>query len=160
MLSGGMVTKLAAARIAIGAGCRMAIADGRIMHPIAAIAEGARCSWFLPTASPRNARKKWIAGSLKPVGSLTVDDGALQGARVRQEPAARRRRRVSTASSSAAMRCACWTSRAARWRAGSAPIRPPMPGASWGTRAVKSKRCLGYRGRDEMIHRDDLVVGG
>src|SRR4029077_16419855 len=76
--SGGMVTKLAAARIAIGAGCRMAIADGRIMHPIAAIAEGARCSWFLPAASPRNARKKWIAGSLKPVGSLIVDDGALK----------------------------------------------------------------------------------
>ena len=67
--SGGMVTKLAAARIAIGAGCRMAIADGRRLNPLAAIAEGARCSWFLPAGSPLTARKNWIAGALKPVGA-------------------------------------------------------------------------------------------
>src|SRR3546814_16117391 len=79
--SGGMVTKLAAARVALGAGCRMAIADGRRMNPLQAIAEGAPCSWFLPAASPLTARKKWIAGSLKPVGTMTVDDGALAALR-------------------------------------------------------------------------------
>ena len=76
--SGGMVTKLAAARIAIGAGCRMAIADGLRLNPLKAMAQGARCSWFIPAGSPLTARKKWIAGALKPVGSLTVDDGALK----------------------------------------------------------------------------------
>src|SRR5947207_5180812 len=53
--SGGMVTKLAAGRLAIAAGCRMAIADGRRMNPLAALAEGAPCSWFLPLAGPLTA---------------------------------------------------------------------------------------------------------
>src|SRR5262249_11414820 len=58
--SGGMVTKLAAARIAMTAGCRMAIADGRRMNPLSAVVDGARCSWFLPAAGPKTARKRWI----------------------------------------------------------------------------------------------------
>src|SRR5262249_52580903 len=76
--SGGMVTKLAAARIAVGAGCRMAIADGRRRHPLRAIAEGAACSWVLPAGTPLSARKKWIVGSLNPVGTMTLDAGALK----------------------------------------------------------------------------------
>src|SRR5262249_8787233 len=74
--SGGMVTKLAAARIAMGAGCRMGIALGKPLHPIAAIETGARVTWFLPSAEPRTARKRWIAATLRPSGALTVDDGA------------------------------------------------------------------------------------
>ena len=64
--SGGMVTKLAAARIAVGAGCRMVIADGRELHPLAAIQNGARATWFLSQVEPRTARKRYIAASLKP----------------------------------------------------------------------------------------------
>src|SRR5690606_32602426 len=64
--SGGMVTKLAAAKIATGAGCRMAIANGRRLNPLKAMEEGARCTWFLAAVEPRTARKRWIAGSLKP----------------------------------------------------------------------------------------------
>ncbi len=75
--SGGMVTKLAAARIAMSAGCRMAIADGRRMNPLQAILDGGTCSWFLPASEPKTARKRWIAGSLKPTGTLVVDAGAL-----------------------------------------------------------------------------------
>ena len=60
--SGGMVTKLAAARIAMSAGCRMAIADGRRMNPLQAILDGGTCSWFLPASEPKTARKRWIAG--------------------------------------------------------------------------------------------------
>src|SRR6266850_2631820 len=76
--SGGMVTKLTAARVALGAGCRMAIANGRMMHPLRAIREGGTCTWFLPAATPLTARKTWIQGALKPVGKLVVDDGALK----------------------------------------------------------------------------------
>ncbi len=157
--SGGMVTKLAAARIAVGAGCRMAIADGRVMHPIAAVAEGARCTWFLPAASPRTARKKWIAGSLKPVGSLTVDDGALralsQGKSLLPAGVAgvegefergdavrvldRQGREVARGLSAYS----------------AADARRIM-----GHKSREIEARLGYRGRDEMIHRDDLVVGG
>jgi glutamate 5-kinase len=155
--SGGMVTKLAAARIAIGAGCRMAIADGLRLNPLAAMAEGARCSWFIPAGSPLTARKKWIAGALKPVGSLTVDDGALKalsggksllpagvvavegrferGDAVRVLDRTRREvaRGLSAYSASDALRI-------------------------MGHKSREIEALLGYRGRDEMIHRDDLVV--
>ncbi len=66
--SGGMVTKLAAARIAVGAGCRMAIANGRRLHPLKALEGDARATWFVPASGPRTARKAWIAGSLNPTG--------------------------------------------------------------------------------------------
>ncbi len=75
--SGGMVTKLAAARIAMSAGCRMLIANGRQMNPLQAVIDGAKCSWFLPQAEPKTARKRWIGGTLKPSGTITVDAGAL-----------------------------------------------------------------------------------
>jgi glutamate 5-kinase len=157
--SGGMVTKLAAARIAIGAGCRMAIADGQRMHPLAAIAEGARCTWFLPTATPRTARKKWIGGSLKPVGSVSVDDGALRAL-----------------ASGKSLLPAGITHVAGDFERGDAVRvldkagREVARGLSaysaadarriMGHKSREIEGRLGYRGRDEMIHRDDLVVEG
>ena len=74
--SGGMRTKLLAARIAGGAGCAMAIALGTRDHPLRALEEGVRCTWFLPQPEGRSSRKRWIAGSLAPLGALTVDGGA------------------------------------------------------------------------------------
>ena len=79
--SGGMRTKLAAARVAMQAGCAMAIAVGHVPHPLRALAEGGRCTWFMPMADGRTARKRWIGGSLKPAGTLTVDDGAARALR-------------------------------------------------------------------------------
>jgi len=76
--SGGMRTKLVAARIATGSGCAMAIALGHPLHPLRALAEGARCSWFLPAPDGRSARKRWIAGTLAPLGVMVVDDGAAR----------------------------------------------------------------------------------
>ena len=76
--SGGMVTKLDAARIAMAAGARMAITDGTDAHPLRRLEEGARCTWFVPTANPKTARKRWIASALKPAGVIIVDDGALK----------------------------------------------------------------------------------
>ena len=75
--SGGMVTKLTAGRIALTAGCRMVIAHGHDLHPLRRIQAGARCTWFLPAATPQAARKQWIAGTLKPAGALVVDEGAV-----------------------------------------------------------------------------------
>src|ERR1700736_1552034 len=80
--SGGMVTKLAAARIAMQAGCHMLIAEGRpklgqasgsIARPLAAIEAGARATLFLPRSEPRSARKAWIAAAVNPAGALIVD---------------------------------------------------------------------------------------
>ena len=74
--TGGMATKITAAKIAVGAGCHMCVALGRELHPVRRIEEGARCSWFYPSASPATMRKQWIAGTLQPVGELYVDAGA------------------------------------------------------------------------------------
>jgi glutamate 5-kinase len=74
--SGGMRTKIEAAKIAADAGCATAITKGEQNNPLKRLAEGARATWFLASASPRQAYKAWIAGSLAPQGFLIVDQGA------------------------------------------------------------------------------------
>src|SRR6188472_699736 len=78
---GGMTTKIEAGKIATTGGIHMVIASGRVVHPLSAISEGGRCTWFLTPANPVTARKKWIAGSLEPKGTLTVDAGAVAALR-------------------------------------------------------------------------------
>ncbi|PZX19880.1 glutamate 5-kinase [Palleronia aestuarii] len=74
---GGMRTKLMAARTAMGAGCALAIARGDDLHPLEALRNGARATWFLPQTDPQAARKAWIA-AMKPQGALRIDAGAAQ----------------------------------------------------------------------------------
>lgn len=76
--SGGMATKLAAAKIATKAGCRMCIMDGRDESPLTRLTEGETCTWFEPLDNPKKARQQWIAGTLKPSGTLTIDAGAAK----------------------------------------------------------------------------------
>jgi glutamate 5-kinase len=155
--SGGMVTKLAAARIALAAGCRMAIAEGAPLHPLARIEDGARCTWFLPAAEPRTARKRWIAGMLNASGTLIVDDGAaaalrrgtsllppgvvaVEGQFERGDPVVVR----SRAGRELGRGLSAYSAADAR--------------AIAGHKSGEIEAILGYRGRDEMIHRDDLVM--
>lgn len=74
--TGGMVTKILAAQIATESGCPMIIADGRNNNPIQAISDGAKCSIFLAQNSLTAARKKWLNATLEPKGQLTIDKGA------------------------------------------------------------------------------------
>ena len=62
--TGGMVSKLIAARMATSSGCAVVLAHGQTEQPLAAVEAGARCTLFTPTTSPRRARKDWIAASL------------------------------------------------------------------------------------------------
>lgn len=155
--SGGMVTKLAAARIAVRAGCHMAIADGRVLSPLAAIADGARCTWFHAEIEPRTARKRWIAGSLSPMGRIAVDAGAI-GALKRGKsllPAGVIRVEGSFERGDAVVvedhdggevaRGLCAYS--------AADARRIM-----GHKSGEIEARLGYRGREEIIHRDDLAL--
>ena len=74
--TGGMATKIAAARIAVWAGCHMAVTRGDVHGPISAVLSGAKTSWFKAQADPKTARKQWILGVLLPAGKITVDAGA------------------------------------------------------------------------------------
>ena len=74
--TGGMATKIAAARIATQAACHVAITRGDVDRPLSTLLGGARASWFVATSDPATARKQWILGSLKPNGSATIDQGA------------------------------------------------------------------------------------
>ena len=155
--SGGMHTKLDAARIAIGAGCRMAIASGRVRRPLKSLCDGDRATWFLPTATPATARKQWIAGTLKPKGSVRVDAGAERALAAGRSllPAG-----VTGVDGSFergdAVRVLSGT--------GSEVGRGLIGYSSDEARAIAGRQSesiasvLGYRGRDEMIHRDDLVL--
>jgi glutamate 5-kinase len=155
--SGGMVTKLAAARIAMSAGCRMAIADGRRMNPLQAILDGGTCSWFLSASEPKTARKRWIAGALKPSGTLVVDAGALAALKsgrsllpagvIKVEGRFERGDAVIVADAQGnevARGLVAYSARDARH--------------IMGHKSREIADLLGYRGRDEMIHRDDLVL--
>ncbi|MEQ9172987.1 MAG: glutamate 5-kinase [Rhodospirillales bacterium] len=155
--SGGMVTKLVAARMAMAAGCRMVIANGLDDHPLARMEAGGRVTWFLPDASPLTARKQWISGSLKPGGAVVVDDGAgralaqgkslLPAGVVKVEGRFERGDAVTV-----------------KTQAGDPLGRGLIAYSAADARRIagaKSKEIeaiLGYRGRDEMIHRDDLVL--
>ncbi len=156
--SGGMRTKLVAARIATGAGCAMAIALGRVDHPLAALAEG-RALHLVP-AGARGRGAPARAGSwhaVQPPGGwwwMPVRRGRWRRAARCCRPACGRWR----ARSSAATRWRCGARTAACWRAGCPPTAAATPRASPGTAARRSRRSSAGAGRDEMIHRDDLVL--
>ena len=76
--SGGMKTKIDAAKICQFSGCVMGIANGLVSKPIQNIIKKNHCTWFLPKISKLDARKKWIISSVSPKGSLIIDDGAIK----------------------------------------------------------------------------------
>jgi glutamate 5-kinase len=157
MGSGGMQTKIAAAKIAVGAGCHLCIAKGAVEHPMQQIEDGARCTWFVPSSTPLATRKQWIAGTLKPAGAIVVDDGAVRALMSGKSllPAGVTRAvgrfdRGDTVSiigpdGSEVARgiCAYSDGDAAR---------------IIGRKSGDIEQVLGFRGRDEMVHRDDLVL--
>ena len=156
---GGMVTKIEAGKIATTAGTHMVIASGRIEHPLKAIAQSGRCTWFLTPANPVTARKKWIAGSLEPKGTLTLDAGAVSALRRGKSLLPAGITRVDGAFG----------------RGDAVLIRGP-DGAEVGRGLVaydadeaekirgkpsgEIQVILGFAGRAEMIHRDDMVLAG
>jgi glutamate 5-kinase len=155
--SGGMRTKLAAARIATSAGCAMAIALGHRPHPLRALAEGARCTWFLPSQDGRSARKRWIAGSLSPLGSVTVDAGAARALDLGRSllPAGVRTVAGDFARGDAVRVLGPDGGEVAR---GLSAYTAEDARRIIGHRSEEIEAILGWRGRDELIHRDDLVL--
>ncbi len=157
MGSGGMATKVAAARIAVGAGCHMCIASGHQRHPIRRIESGSRCTWFLPASTPVAARKQWIAGTLKPAGAIHIDAGATRALQAGKSllPAGATAIAGHFDSGDTVSVLAADGAEVARGIAAYSVVETQR---ILGRRSSEIESILGFRGREELIHRDDLVI--
>ena len=155
--SGGMTTKLMAAKIAVAAGCHMCIAAGQPRHPVRRIEEGARCTWFVPSATPVAARKQWIAGTLRPAGAIAIDAGAqralLEGKSLLPAGVIRTVGRFERGDTVSVV--AIDGTEVAR---GITAYSDSDAARIMGRKSSEIESILGFRGRDEMVHRDDLVI--
>ena len=154
---GGMITKIEAARIAVSAGCHVLIADGTVPHPLPAIENGGPCTWFIPHANPQTARKLWIAGSLRPAGRIIVDDGAIVALNNGKSllPAGVRSVDGSFDRGDSVIICRQNGNEIGR---GLIAYSSQDAQRIMGHKSREIENLLGYRGRDEMIHRDDLAL--
>lgn len=155
--TGGMATKIAAAKIALSAGAYLCIAAGAHRHPVRRLEEGARCTWFVPQGTPATARKQWIAGTLQPGGALIVDEGAWRALRAGKSllPAGVTGARGRFDRGDTVSVLAPDGREIAR---GIAAYADPDVERIKGRKTREIAALLGFRGRDEMIHRDDLVM--
>jgi glutamate 5-kinase len=154
---GGMRTKIDAGKIATAGGTHMLIADGRPKNPLRRVLEGGRCTWFLTASTPATARKTWIAGALETKGTLTVDVGAAR----------------ALVGGASLLPVGVTAIEGGFCRGDAVLVRDPE-GVVIGRGLVaydadeaarilrRSSReieaVLGYPGRAEMIHRDDLAL--
>jgi glutamate 5-kinase len=155
--SGGMATKLAAARICMSAGCATLIANGRQSRPLTAVMAGSNCTWFLPSKTPLAARKQWIAGMLIPAGQLIIDQGA--------EKALRKGGSLLSVGVQAVEgkfergdAVAVTTSDGRAIAHGLTAYSSDEAQIIKGVQSQEIEQKLGYQGREELIHRDNLVL--
>ena len=155
--SGGMATKVQAARIATHAGCSTVIASGVVEHPLAVLGDGGRCTLFRAPATPAVARKQWLAGVLEVRGELRLDDGAARALR-----------------DGSSLLPVGVVEAIGNFRRGDVVTLVDMSGSELGRglaeysyeeavqlagrRSESIEDVLGYRGRSVMVHRDDLVI--
>jgi glutamate 5-kinase len=156
---GGMTTKIEAAKIATTGGATLIIANGTRLNPIRAVMEGARATFFLSPSTPVTARKRWIAGTLEPRGTLVIDAGAVDAIRAGKSllPAGLKRVEGGFSRGDAVVVRGPDSGEVARGLvAYDALDAVQLCGRS--TRDIAA--ILGYQGRKELIHRDDLVLSG
>jgi glutamate 5-kinase len=155
--SGGMATKIAAARIAVAAGCHMCIANGQKPHPLKRIEEGERATWFVPTDSPMALRKQWIAGTLRPAGAVMIDAGAVaalgRGKSLLPAGVVRASGRFDRGDT-----ISIFDPNSVEIARGICAYSDADTARIMGRQSSEIESILGYAGREELIHRDDLVL--
>jgi glutamate 5-kinase len=146
-----------AAKIAVSAGCNMCIAAGHHTFPVSRIESGARCTWFVANASPIAARKQWIAGTLRPAGAVTIDAGALralfEGKSLLPAGVIASRGRFERGDTVSVL--GVDGIEVARGISAYSDIDAAR---IMGRKSSEIEGILGFRGRHEMIHRDNLVL--
>ena len=155
--SGGMTTKIEAAKIAVAGGTTMVIASGQKLHPLKAVEDGERCTLFEAQETPLDARKKYIAGHLDPHGKLILDQGAVKALSAGKsllpagvtaiEGTFERGDTVSIA-----------TPKGDEIARGLVAYDDQEAAQILGCQSGNIENVLGYPGRAVMVHRDDLVM--
>ena len=154
--SGGMKTKIEAAKICQFSGCYMAIANGNYKNPIKKIIENQKCTWFLPKISKLDARKKWIIGSIAPKGTVVIDNGAVSAIKNGKSllPAGVKKVNGNFEKGDHILIKDLNNTECARGLASFSSIEIEK---IKGLHSSKIKNILGYSSREEIIHKDDLV---
>lgn len=154
---GGMKTKIEAGRIVLGAGTNMVITTGKVLHPLRAIGEGAKVTWFLAKSDPVTAKKRWISGQLEPAGQVFVDEGAERALFSGKSLLPAGVKRVE-----------------GEFDRGDAVVIRALDGRELGRGLIAYAKAdaariigkksgeiaaiLGYEGRDTLVHRDDMAL--
>jgi len=154
--SGGMKTKIDAAKICQLSGCYMAIANGNNKNPIKKIREKKNCTWFLPKVSKLDARKQWIIGSIAPKGEVFIDEGAAKAISNGKSllPAGVKKIIGSFEKGDHILVKDQNNNEYARGLTSFSSIEIEK---IKGSHSSKIKDILGYSSREEIIHKDDLV---
>jgi glutamate 5-kinase len=154
---GGMVTKIEAAKIAVAGGTHLVIASGKLLNPIGALGAGGCCTWFLARSDPVAARKRWIVGRLEPRGAVVLDEGAavaLAGGKSLLPAGVTRVEGSFERGDAVIIR----NGDGAEIGRGLAAYDHTDARAIIGRKSSEIEGILGYRGRPELIHRDDMVL--
>lgn len=155
--SGGMRTKIEAAKIALAAGCSMIIGRGVAPHPVKRLIEGERCTFFRAVTSPKSARKHWISGSLHAAGSYVADEGAaaalLDGKSLL--PAGVRQIEGVFGRGDAVL---IKNNQGRVLGKGLSAYSSDDAARIIGFKSGEIERILGYKYRDTLVHRDDMVL--
>ncbi|MET0841923.1 MAG: glutamate 5-kinase [Methyloceanibacter sp.] len=154
---GGMVTKIEAAKIAVAAGTHMVIASGRVMHALEPLSRRGTGTWFIARQDPVTSRKRWIAGTLEPRGAFTVDQGAAKALASGKSllPAGVTRVEGSFERGDAVV---IRNGEGIEIGRGLTAYDHEEANAIIGRKSGEIEEILGYFGRAELIHRDDMVL--
>lgn len=156
--SGGMRTKIDAARIATAAGCQVAVTDGRDPQALARLLDGGPATWFEAATDPAAARRAWLAHALRPAGAFVVDAGA---ARALKAGASLLPVGVTAVEGAFERGDAVEILAPDRTRLAIGITAYGASDASLikGRQTEDAEAILGYAGRPALVHRDDMVTG-
>ena len=154
---GGMVTKIEAAKIAVAGGTAMVITSGKNPAPVSALADDAPASWFAPSGNPVTSRKKWIAGQLGVAGELHLDDGAEKALRSGKSLLPAGVRKVIGRFDRGDM-VSLHNADGIEIGRGLVAYDSRQAEKIIGRKSSEIAELLGFQGRSEMVHRDDLAL--
>ena len=154
--TGGMKTKIEAAKICQNSGCTMAIANGLKLRPINSINKFNNCTWFIPKVSKLHARKKWIVSSISPKGDLIIDDGAVSALKKGKSLLAAGIKKVN-GNFNKGDHIKILDNKKKEFARGLSSFSSKEINLIMGRHSNEIQKILGYVSKSEVVHKDDMV---